>query len=1220
MSESSSLKFESLPAEEIAIVNQHCDRFEQAWRQGETPNIEHYLSAASDSIRQVLLHELILIDAAYRQQSGTALDPNISYARFRDLNQRWLAENLHTVVSSRPSHPAEEDSPSSSRYEIVAEVGRGGMGIVYKALDRRLGRPVCLKSLHPEMSSDPQRLARFLREARVVSSLNHPNICTLFELEEQLDPPQLVLEWIDGATFRQVQREGCDLQRTVDLTLQVAKALDAAHAAGIVHRDIKPENLMVRDDGLVKVLDFGLARLVGIEQIGHADSEERTAAGALLGTAKYMSPEQARGEPVTSASDIFSLGIVLYELATGHHPFPGSYLAAVLSAIAELDLTPAIAINPDLDARLAGLLGRMLEKKPGDRPTARKVTTLLGEASRFASDEKPLLSRVTSAVPSFVGREAELRQLVIACEAAEAGQGNAVFVSGEAGIGKTALLETFIEEVSCRQRYLVLHGRCSQRLSSSDAYLPILDALSRCVDGPDGSLASETLKEVAPAWAALTASSTDALSRVSTEGGQLSQGRLKREFRALLDALSQRQPVLLFIDDLHWSDESTVDLLSYLGQDAQRKRLLILGTYRPVDSATGNQPFEQLRRDFVARGWARDVALPFLSPDEVATYLDRQFPAHRFPDSLAELLHERTEGSPLFIHGLVRILRERDVITEEEQSWVVAENPLASGRELPESIANLIEATLSQLTTEDRQLLQSASVQGVEFDAAVVADALHLDRVDVEERLQEVERLQGLLRTIGEVEFRDGTLTVRHAFVHVLFQEALYAAITPARRAAWSLEIARVLTELHGQRAKRIALELAFLYETGRNFPKAIECLLQSARHDVMIGANREAAEACRRGLQLLQKLPACSERDKTELELQFTRGFAETFSRGYGSDESREAYHQAEALCAHQPEEKELFSVLHGLWSYYLVRMDSRRQLSVEERLLKVAKSLKEPAFRFGAHATLALSMLHRGRIDETDHYLRLAVNDYEYRMEDDRRLVEQMCAPFGPLYYSACSWMHQLQDREGQSLFDAQEAVDCAAALGVPQFEIKFGWHPMLYYLQRDAEQSLQWAKRSIELSRQTDFDFSEGVAQIIVAWASAVCENGDLDHRLSLVDQGLSILAERRQRGIRSSAPPHLCMLGEASALLGRDEMAQSMLNESIAFGRKTGERWWESEALRQLGRFHERNLSDHVKAEANYREGLELAESQGVILGQRRCRADLARLNDAKNQRK
>lgn len=1220
MSESSSINFEYLPADEIATVNQHCDRFEQAWQRGETPNIEDYLSTAPDSLRQVLLHELILIDAAYREETGTALDPNISYARFKDLNQRWLSENLPTVFSSQRGHPAEDDSQSSSRYEIVAEVGRGGMGIVYKALDRRLGRPVCLKSLHPEMSSDPERLARFRREARVVSSLNHPNICTLYELEEQSDPPQLVLEWIDGVTFRQVQGAGCGLQHAMDLTLQVAKALDAAHAAGVVHRDIKPENLMVREDGLVKVLDFGLARLVGIEQIALADSEERTAAGALLGTAKYMSPEQARGEPVTSASDIFSLGIVLYELATGRHPFPGSYLAAVLSAIAELDPTPAIALNPDLDGRLVGLLGRMLEKQPADRPTATDVIELLSDASRFLGNNESLSKGVSSAVPSFVGREEELGQLAMACEAAETGQGSAVFVSGEAGIGKTALLETFIYEVSRRRRYLVLHGRCSQRLSSSDAYLPILDALARCVDGPEGSFASETLKEVAPAWAALTASSTDALSRVSTENGQLSQGQLKREFRAFLGALSEQQPVLLFIDDLHWCDESTVDLISYLGQHAERARLLILGTYRPIDSATGNQPFEHLRRDFVARGWARDVALPFLSRDEIATYLEQQFPAHRFPSSFAELLHVRTEGSPLFVHGLVRFLRERAYITEENEGWVMAEDPSSLGRELPESITNLIEATLSQLTAEDRQLLQTASVQGVEFDAAVVADALQLDRANVEDRLQEVEQMQGLLRTVGEVEFKDGTLTVRHAFVHVLFQEALYAAITPARRAAWSLEIARVLTELHGPRAKRIALELAFLYKSGRNFPKAIECLLQSARHDVMIGANREAAEACRRGLQLLQKLPACSERDKTELELQLARGFAETFAHGYGSEQSLKAYHRAEELCASQPAEEKLYSVLYGLWSFYLVRMDAQRQSNIEDRLLRLAEDLQAPMFRFGAHSKLALGLLHRGRVNEANRRLQLATEVYEYRIEDDRRLVELMCVPFGPFYHSVCAWMYQLQDDDDQAIAETKVAVERAEALRLPQFQIKFGWHTLLYYLQRNAEKSLEWAGRSIELARQAGFDFYEGVVQIVEAWASVACEDGDRDHQSSLVDRGMSILAERRQRGIRSAAPIHLCMLGEASALLGRDEMAQSMLNESIAFGRETGERWWESEALRQLGLFHERNLSDHVKAEANYREGLELAESQGVILGQRRCRADLARLNNAENQRK
>lgn len=1213
MSENSSHIYEKLSADQVALVNQFCDQFEQAWREGTTPDIVDHLTSAPESIRKVLLHELVLVDAAYRKRAGTAIDLTSFYRRLPGLDQKWLDEKVPSGESDvRTAVPA-EDFSSEARYEVVAEIGRGGMGVVYQARDKRLERPVCLKALHEETRQRPDRLARFRREARVISSLNHPNICTLYELEESEDRPYLVLEWIEGPTFREFCGEENDPATICDLIAQTATALSAAHAAGVVHRDLKPENLMVRGDGVVKILDFGLARLAGLEQLGGSLDGAETAEGAIVGTAKYMSPEQARGETATTASDIFSLGIVLYELITGQHPFPGAFLAAILNAIVESDPTPALSEHPTLHSGLSELISRMLNKQPADRPTAAEVAEALRTICIEANHDQGVAVFIgAEASRPVVGRESELQDLWRSCAQVDAGRGVAVFVGGEPGIGKTTLMESFVDSVVSRKQFILLHGRCSQRLSSSDAYLPVLDALSRCLSGPHRERTAELLKSIAPAWEALTTSSTDALSRVMTDSGQLSQGRLKREFRAFLQALAERHPAVLFIDDLHWADESTLDLLAYLAQELSEMRLLIIGGYRPTDSAVENQQFEQFRRDLVARGRGHEVVLPFLSQKDVALFLERVFPAHTFPETFANLLHERTEGNPLFIDGLVRLLRERDVITHADQKWVVAEDPLALGHDLPSSINNLIDAALSKLSEEDRKLLQTASLQGVEFSAAVVADALQLNRMAVEERLQDIERAHGLIRTAGEEEFKDGTLTLRLSFVHVLYQESLFSALTPARRARLSLDIARVLTELHNQRTQQIALKLAFLYETGRDFAQAIECLLQSARHDVIIGANHEAAESCRRGLRLLRKLLATPERDKSELELQFSLGFAETFSRGYGSEQSREAYNRAEFLCSQQPADEKLFSVLHGLWSYYLVSMDSPRQLNVEARLRKLAGDLKVPAFMFGAQITLALGALHRGQIDETEQHLGLAIDGYEYQTEDDRWLVEQMCPPFGPLYHNVKSWMHQLQGYADQALADTLKAADCAEVLGVPQFEIKFRWHPMLYYLQRKAEQALEWTRRSIELSRDADFDFYEGVAQIIEAWASGLCEEGNRDHRSSLVDQGLSILSERRQRGIRSGTPAHLCMLGEALGVLGRDDEARSTLNESISFGRLTGERWWESESLRQLGKLYERNLGDKVEAEANFREGLELAKIQGVKIVQRRCEADLARL--------
>ena len=351
----------------------------------------------------------------------------------------------------------------------------------------------------------------------------------------------------------------------------------------------------------------------------------------------------------------------------------------------------------------------------------------------------------------------------------------------------------------------------------------------------------------------------------------------------MLSVLSQQRVVLLLLDDMHWSDESTVDLLSYLGQDVQRASLLVLGAYRASESSLSNPPFEQFRREFVARGWGRDLALPFLGPEEIVRLLEHLFPDHRFPESFVALLHRRTEGNPLFIQGLVRHLRAEGAIARQDGRWTVAEVASLPDGKLPSSIASLIDAMLHQVSAEDSQLLRVASVQGVEFDAAVVAQVLNADRADVEDGLQRIALEHSLIGPGREREFPDGTLTLRHRFTHVLFQEALYGAITPARRAAWSLEVARVLSRFYARHPDEIALELAFLNEAGRDFSQAIACLQRAARRDVQMGASREAAAACDRGVRLIDRIPPSSERDQVELELQFSCGFAKSLCAGTG-------------------------------------------------------------------------------------------------------------------------------------------------------------------------------------------------------------------------------------------------------------------------------------------------------------------------------------------------
>jgi hypothetical protein len=566
-------------------------------------------------------------------------------------------------------------------FEILERLGAGGMGEVYRARDTRLGRELALKVLPPARVSDREATDRFLREARAASALNHPNVVTVYDIGRGERGLYIAMELVRGRTLADFS-EPLGVSTVARLGSQAARALAVAHDARIVHRDIKPDNLMLRDDGYLKVLDFGLARLFE-RSGGFEDDVGKTNSGIIMGTLRYLSPEQASGDPVAAPSDVFGLGVVLYELLSSRHPFSprGGSHAGTLGAIIAKDPPSLDGLGLSLPTTITGLVHRMLAKEPELRPTAIDVALTLDALSGSGAAEPGLTltvrdashaapapiaggnSVVFASIPSgdgtivlpgsapkaaprapragarttvVVGRRRDRGAFMEAWERASAGHGTVLVVSGEPGVGKTTFVEACLAEIDDTTGVIVARGRCSERLAGTEAFLPVLEALESAVRADPSGEVLALLTRHAPTWTREigesngTAASPAAIDGVPSGLQAASPERMKRELLSFIEATARTHPLAIFLEDLHWADSATVDLLGYIGARVDTMPLLVITTFRESEMRLAKHPFLASLLDLQSRGLSEAIALGLLEAGDVQELLDRRYPQHRF--------------------------------------------------------------------------------------------------------------------------------------------------------------------------------------------------------------------------------------------------------------------------------------------------------------------------------------------------------------------------------------------------------------------------------------------------------------------------------------------------------------------------------------------------------------------------------------------------------------
>lgn len=493
---------------------------------------------------------------------------------------------------------------------------------------------------------------------------------------------------------------------------------------------------------------------------------------------------------------------------------------------------------------------------------------LAGTSSPPAGTAVELLSS-TRPKPITVGRRCELSKLNTVLQAAKENGGRVFCISGEAGIGKTTLVEAFLGELIPELDGHIARGRCSERLSGAEAYLPILEGLESLTRGPRAESVKKILVDVAPSWYVQMADSRSASSApavLAADAASASQERKKREFVSLLESLTVEQPLVFFIDDVHWADVSSIDLLSYAILRSHSLPVLLLTTYRPSDMLLANHPFAEAKLEWQSRRLCTELELGSLQPEDIENYIELEFAGNEFPPEFVSAVARRTEGSPLFLVDLLRDLRTAGLIWQEAGCWRLA-RPLAEIEStLPDSVRGMIARKIGRLGESHRKRLEAASVQGLEFDSAILAAVLDIDVGDIEESLQFLEERHRIIRFIDEREFPDSTLIVRYAFSHSLYQESLYAGIRPTSRVALSRNTAATLQGHWGQSSAEIGTQLAQLFEAARDWEAASKWFCIAAVRAAGLSAYREASELSMRAVAASKKLNGTA-RDERLLE-----------------------------------------------------------------------------------------------------------------------------------------------------------------------------------------------------------------------------------------------------------------------------------------------------------------------------------------------------------------
>ncbi len=807
-------------------------------------------------------------------------------------------------------------------FEFLELIGKGGFGEVYRAFQSSVDREVAIKVIRPEKASSRKFKKRFKMEAKLVAKLEHPHIVPLYDYWQDGQGAFLVMRWLSGGTVRDLLKSGpLKSLQIIELIEQIGSALMIAHKNKVIHRDIKPENILFDGGDNYYLSDFGIAKDLKRE----IDKDSTT---GILGTPAYLSPEQALEKKVTSKSDIYSLGVILYELITGAHPFPNSDPISQIIHHAR-DPLPSLELEKtEISTRLNEIIQTATSKDPANRfsnvedfstslVTALNNTRIKYINVKRAQNIKKQYTVPKSYVPdfmldkaqlkidnkNFVGRKREIRLLTNFLQKSRAGKGQIALIMGEVGSGKTTLLDMFAREslerfddVVFASSAFTFQGRISE------PFLPFKDVLNQLTGNVDlawkaGEMSQEGAKRL---WNLLPHSIAGLLSispdlidtflsgnalaaRASLfqsgdnswksdlsdlinqktfydNSGEESQNRLLHQFSNLLGHLAQNSTIIIMLDDLQWIDGASAELLAQISKTIRKHKLFIIGAYRPENIDLGYEiktpSIKKILPELKMRFGKIEIEIEPSQQEQyqgfVDEYLDTKY--ENLEAEFRNKLATRTKGNPLFVKELVRDLESQGKLYRNPKGDWKTKKDIDWNR-IPTRIEGVIESRLNEVNEKLRNILEVASVEGMEFTPEIIAEVLGIDELSLVNSLSH--KIMTKHRLVRETKGRlvGSRLVSQYQFEHFLHRQFVYKNLGLGKKHLLHGKIARELEKLYFPEYENIAASLAYHFCEINDVSKCIKYLVIAGEASLKLFAYREAINHLLKAKSLLENV-----------------------------------------------------------------------------------------------------------------------------------------------------------------------------------------------------------------------------------------------------------------------------------------------------------------------------------------------------------------------------